>query len=72
MNLDFPSDALISYRQASNTMRSHRLVQWITKTVGVNAAEAVYAELNKRHFELGQRYAIKSKATCHDKFGPLS
>mmetsp|Transcript_8605 Transcript_8605/g.31768 ORF Transcript_8605/g.31768 Transcript_8605/m.31768 type:complete len:147 (-) Transcript_8605:1137-1577(-) len=36
-------------------MASHRLVQWITKTVGINAAEAVYSELNKRHFEDGER-----------------
>jgi len=42
-------------RKASNTMASHRLVQWITKTVGINAAEAVYSELNKRHFEDGER-----------------
>jgi len=42
-------------RVASNTLASHRLVQWITKTLGINAAETLYNELNKRHFELGQK-----------------
>lgn len=42
-------------RIASNTLASHRLVQWITKTKGVTAAEALYNDLNHRHFELGQK-----------------
>lgn len=42
-------------RVASNTMASHRLVQWITKTLGVNKAEALYADLNSRHFEQGTK-----------------
>eukprot|EP01051_Picozoa_sp_SAG22_P024133 SAG22_NODE_6552_length_840_cov_1.109312_1_plen_101_part_01 len=37
-------------RIASSTVSSHRLVQWITKTLGVNKAEQMYAELNSRHF----------------------
>mmetsp|Transcript_22780 Transcript_22780/g.68381 ORF Transcript_22780/g.68381 Transcript_22780/m.68381 type:complete len:226 (+) Transcript_22780:371-1048(+) len=40
-------------RVASNTVASHRLVQWVTKTLGVNAAESLYAELNEKHFEGG-------------------
>ena len=40
-------------RVASNTMASHRLVQWVTKTQGVNAAEDMYADLNTKHFEGG-------------------
>lgn len=42
-------------RVASNTLASHRLVQWITKTKGMTAAEALYNDLNHRHFELGQK-----------------
>tara|TARA_B110001452_G_scaffold213261_1_gene183970 strand:- start:704 stop:1387 length:684 start_codon:yes stop_codon:yes gene_type:complete len=42
-------------RIASNTLASHRLVQWITKTKGVTAAEALYNDLNYRHFVLGQK-----------------
>ena len=40
-------------RVASNTMASHRLVQWVTKTLGVNAAENMYSDLNQKHFEGG-------------------
>ena len=40
-------------RVASNTMASHRLVQWVTKTLGVNAAENMYNDLNQKHFEGG-------------------
>mmetsp|Transcript_450 Transcript_450/g.1295 ORF Transcript_450/g.1295 Transcript_450/m.1295 type:complete len:227 (+) Transcript_450:454-1134(+) len=40
-------------RVASNTVASHRLVQWVTKTLGINAAETMYANLNKKHFEDG-------------------
>jgi len=42
-------------RLASSTLASHRLVQWVTKVHGVNVAEALYAELNFRHFEKGQK-----------------
>lgn len=42
-------------RVASNTLASHRVVQWVTKTRGVTAAEKLYNELNYRHFELGQK-----------------
>ena len=42
-------------RVASNTLASHRLVQWVTRTIGVTAAERLYADLNHRHFELGQK-----------------
>lgn len=42
-------------RIASSTLASHRLVQWVTKRKGGTAAEALYAELNYRHFELGQK-----------------
>jgi predicted DsbA family dithiol-disulfide isomerase len=42
-------------RVASNTLTSHRLVQWVTKHYGVNAAEKMYADLNHRHFELGKK-----------------
>mmetsp|Transcript_37105 Transcript_37105/g.87326 ORF Transcript_37105/g.87326 Transcript_37105/m.87326 type:complete len:230 (-) Transcript_37105:970-1659(-) len=42
-------------RTASNTFASHRLVQWVTKTYGINKAEALYNELNHRHFEEGQK-----------------
>ena len=33
-------------RIASNTLASHRLVQWVTKTKGLSAAERLYNELN--------------------------
>ena len=42
-------------RIASSTVASHRLVQWVTKTLGVNRAERMYADLNSRHFEAGQK-----------------
>lgn len=42
-------------RIASNTLASHRLVQWVTKTLGINAAESMYNSLNKLHFEDGQK-----------------
>jgi predicted DsbA family dithiol-disulfide isomerase len=42
-------------RIASNTLASHRLVQWVTRTLGINAAETMYNSLNKLHFEDGQK-----------------
>lgn len=42
-------------RLASNTMQSHRLVQWVTKNYGCTVSETLYNDLNKRHFELGQK-----------------
>ena len=42
-------------RIASNTRASHRLVQWVTRTLGINAAETLYNALNKLHFEEGQK-----------------
>ena len=42
-------------RLASSTVASHRLVQWVTKTLGVNRAEEMYANLNSRHFEGGEK-----------------
>lgn len=42
-------------RIASNTLASHRIVQWVTRTLGINAAEALYNRLNKLHFEEGEK-----------------
>ena len=42
-------------RVASNTLASHRLVQWVTRTLGTNVAERLYADLNYRHFVDGQK-----------------
>ncbi|XRA95947.1 DSBA domain-containing protein [Pycnococcus provasolii] len=42
-------------RTASNTMASHRLVQWVTREYGSELAEKLYQELNYNHFELGQK-----------------
>jgi predicted DsbA family dithiol-disulfide isomerase len=50
-------------RIASSTVASHRLVQWVTKTLGVNKAEEMYAELNSRHFEDGQKLNDKGMLT---------
>ena len=47
-------------RPASNTLHSHRLVQWATKTHGVAVSEALYDELNTRHFEKGQKLNSQS------------
>mmetsp|Transcript_43569 Transcript_43569/g.95326 ORF Transcript_43569/g.95326 Transcript_43569/m.95326 type:complete len:226 (-) Transcript_43569:354-1031(-) len=47
-------------RQASSTLASHRLVQWVTKNYGVTVAEALYNDLNYRHFELGQKLNCSS------------
>mmetsp|Transcript_51776 Transcript_51776/g.85887 ORF Transcript_51776/g.85887 Transcript_51776/m.85887 type:complete len:227 (+) Transcript_51776:171-851(+) len=40
-------------RIASNTLASHRLVQWITRTMGTNCAERLYNTLNEKHFVEG-------------------
>ena len=63
-------------RVASNTLASHRVVQWVTRTHGVNAAETLYADLNRRHFvegcklnniemlvEAAERVGCKAEAT---------
>ena len=42
-------------RIASSTFAAHRLVQYVTKTVSVDAAERLYADLNHRHFEKGRK-----------------
>lgn len=42
-------------RVASNTLSSHRLVQWATKQVGIQVAEELYNELNHRHFVEGKK-----------------
>uniref|UniRef100_A0A7S0J7L2 DSBA-like thioredoxin domain-containing protein n=1 Tax=Calcidiscus leptoporus TaxID=127549 RepID=A0A7S0J7L2_9EUKA len=42
-------------RIASSTFAAHRLVQHVTKTAGVDAAERLYADLNYRHFEKGRK-----------------
>ena len=42
-------------RLASNTLASHRLVQWVTKNYGCGVSEALYNDLNHRHFVDGQR-----------------
>mmetsp|Transcript_10063 Transcript_10063/g.40645 ORF Transcript_10063/g.40645 Transcript_10063/m.40645 type:complete len:230 (+) Transcript_10063:713-1402(+) len=42
-------------RLASNTLASHRLVQWITKLYGCIASEAVYNVLNYKHFVEGKK-----------------
>ena len=47
-------------RVASNTLASHRLIQWVTKKYGVNASEKMYADLNHRHFELGKKLNDKT------------
>lgn len=44
-----------SERLASQTMPSHRLVQWISRTHGLKAAEDLYAELNHIHFIEGHK-----------------
>lgn len=41
-------------RVASNTLASHRIVQWVTRTLGINAAEDLYSDLNARHFVEGK------------------
>ena len=42
-------------RLASSTLKSHRLIQWITKNRGCEVAEAVYNDLNHRHFVDGKK-----------------
>ena len=42
-------------RLASNTLKSHRLIQWVTKHRGCVASEALYNDLNDRHFVRGQK-----------------
>ena len=45
----------VARRIASNTWASHRMVQWVTRTLGVSAAERLYAALNFTHFEQGAK-----------------
>lgn len=42
-------------RLASNTLASHRVVQWMTKLYGCVASEALYNELNHNHFIEGMK-----------------
>mmetsp|Transcript_15086 Transcript_15086/g.20214 ORF Transcript_15086/g.20214 Transcript_15086/m.20214 type:complete len:225 (-) Transcript_15086:375-1049(-) len=42
-------------RRASNTLASHRLVQWAAKNYGLNKSEALYDLLNVKHFVDGNR-----------------
>lgn len=42
-------------RLASSTLASHRLVQWVTKHYGCAISEALYNDLNHRHFVDGQK-----------------
>lgn len=42
-------------RIASSTFAAHRLIQYVTKQRGGSAAESLYADLNERHFEGGQK-----------------
>mmetsp|Transcript_28436 Transcript_28436/g.70431 ORF Transcript_28436/g.70431 Transcript_28436/m.70431 type:complete len:229 (+) Transcript_28436:246-932(+) len=54
-------------RVASNTMDSHRVVQWVTKTRGPSAAEALYDLLNQRHFVEGRKlndHVMLADAAC--------
>ncbi len=42
-------------RKASNTLKSHRLVQWVTKNYGCAKSEALYDVLNVEHFVNGKK-----------------
>jgi predicted DsbA family dithiol-disulfide isomerase len=42
-------------RLASNTLKSHRLVQWISRTRGLEASERLYDALNELHFVRGHK-----------------
>ena len=61
-------------RIASSTLASHRLVQWVTKRVGVTVAEQLYNDLNYRHFEMGQKLndrAMLAEAAANVRALPL-
>lgn len=47
------SDANLDRRVQSSTLRAHRLVLWIDKRLGWEAAELAYARLNHEHFVNG-------------------
>mmetsp|Transcript_8191 Transcript_8191/g.25914 ORF Transcript_8191/g.25914 Transcript_8191/m.25914 type:complete len:229 (-) Transcript_8191:306-992(-) len=42
-------------RLASNTLKSHRLVQWVSRTHGLDASERLYDALNELHFVRGRK-----------------
>lgn len=42
-------------RLASNTLKSHRLVQWVSRTRGLAASERLYDALNVLHFVDGRK-----------------
>lgn len=42
-------------RLASSTMQSHRLVQWVSRTKGLDASERLYDALNVLHFVEGRK-----------------
>jgi len=48
------SDANLDRRRQSSTLRAHRLVCWIDRTRGWEAAEAAYAVLGAAHFVEGE------------------
>jgi predicted DsbA family dithiol-disulfide isomerase len=50
-------------REASSTLASHRLVQWVTRTKGVNAAERLYSSLSRCHFEQGRKLNSRALLT---------
>lgn len=45
----------VAERTASSTMASHKVVQYVTRTLGSTAAERLYNRLNSLHFEHGHR-----------------
>lgn len=48
-------DHFVLDRTASNTLKSHCLVQWAMRTKGASTAEALYDKLNHLHFERGRK-----------------
>mmetsp|Transcript_15432 Transcript_15432/g.31721 ORF Transcript_15432/g.31721 Transcript_15432/m.31721 type:complete len:174 (+) Transcript_15432:244-765(+) len=47
------TEAELSTRQQSSTLRSHRLVQWAAQRYSSAAAESLYSALGRRHFREG-------------------
>lgn len=62
-------------RTASNTVAAHCLVQWAARTAGLSSSEALYDELNQRHFVQGRKLndrAMLVDAAAHVGLDPAA
>ena len=57
-------------RKASNTMKSHRLVQYVGKVYGLDVSESLYDKLNTYHFVKGHALNdVEGLVKCAEEVG---